>query len=140
MGSLAPATRRFRDFFAGAGFHGPLWVTEHGYPGEERFQRDPRYRGGERAQARYLRCSLPTLVRAGARQVFVTLRDSTAAEFGDSEFASEGVLHYPAAGPGVIRRKAAFATLRWLADVWPALPAGKRDSDRAKQTARRKRR
>jgi hypothetical protein len=138
MGALGPAMRRFRDFFAGAGFRGPLWVTEHGYPGDERFQRDARYRDGERGQARYLRRSLPALVRAGARQVFVTLRDSTAAEFGDSEFASEGVLNYPAEAPGAIRRKPAFAAIRWLADVWPVVPATKRDLDRAKRTARRK--
>lgn len=123
-------TARFREFFAGYGFHGPLWVTEHGYPGETRFQRDPSYRGGEPAQARYLRQSLPTLVRAGAGQVFVTLRDSSAAEFGDSEYASEGVLHIGDSSPFPIRRKQAFALTRWLTGLWPKLPATRLDLDR----------
>ena len=45
----------------------PLWVTEHGYPGDSAYQCDPRFRGGEAAQAAYLRRSLPTL-RAPARR------------------------------------------------------------------------
>lgn len=127
--SLSWGMARFREFFACYGFPGPIWVTEHGYPGETRFQRDPRYRGGEPAQARYLRQSLPTLVRAGAGQVFITLRDTTAAEFGDSEFASEGVLHYVDSSPYPVRRKEAFALTHWLASLWPTLPATRRDLD-----------
>lgn len=125
--SLAGRMGRLREFFGACGFRGPTWVTEHGYPGETRFQSDPGYQGGERAQARYLRQSLPTLVHAGADQVFVTLRDGTEAEFGDSEFASEGLLHYEDATPYPVRRKAAFATTRWLAEMWPKVPATVRD-------------
>jgi hypothetical protein len=131
---------RFREFFAGYGFGGPVWVTEHGYPGETRFQRDSRYRGGEAAQARYLRQSLPTLVRAGAGQVFVTLRDTTAAEFGNSEFASEGVLHVGESAPYPVRRKEAFLLTRWVAGQWPAVPATRHDLDVwRKQLGRRQR-
>jgi hypothetical protein len=125
--SLSWAMASFREFFASQGFRGPLWVTEHGYAGDTRFQRDPGYRGGERAQARYLRQALPTFVRAGAGQVFVTLRDSTPAEFGDNEFASEGVLRYANPSPYAVRRKPAFNTVRWVAGTWPTVPATRRD-------------
>ena len=33
LDSLRQAMTQFRAFFSGHGFHGPLWVTEHGYPG-----------------------------------------------------------------------------------------------------------
>ena len=127
--SLSRGMAQFRAFFSGYAFRGPLWVTEHGYPGDGRFQGDPNYRGGEGAQARYLRQSLPTLVRAGAAQVFVTLRDATTAEFGDSEFASEGVLHIGDSAPYSARRKEAFALTQWLAGLWPTLPPTRRDLD-----------
>ena len=129
LDSLRQAMTQFRAFFSGHGFHGPLWVTEHGYPGATRFQRDPHYRGGEPAQARYLRQSIPALVRAGAGQVFVTLRDSFAEEFGDSKFVSEGVLHIADSAPYQARRKPAFALTRRLSSLWPTLPAAQRDRD-----------
>ena len=68
--------KRWRRYFADRGFRGQLWVTEHGYPGNRLFQYDPAFRGGEAAQAAYLSRSLPALRKAGASQVFVTLRDS----------------------------------------------------------------
>jgi len=123
LSSLSRAMAQFRRFFSGRGFRGPLWVTEHGYPGDTRFQRDPDYRGGEPAQARYLRRSIPTLIRAGAGQVFVTLRDSFATEFGDSKFASEGVLHVDDSAPYQTRRKPAYVLTQWLSSLWPTLPA-----------------
>jgi len=129
LDSLRQAVTQFRAFFSGHGFHGPLWVTEHGYPSATRFQRDPHYRGGEPAQARYLRQSIPALVRAGAGQVFVTLRDSFAEEFGDSKFVSEGVLHIADSAPYQARRKPAFALTRRLSSLWPTLPAAQRDRD-----------
>jgi hypothetical protein len=72
----------------------PLWVTEHGYPGDSAYQCDPRFRGGEAAQAAYLRRSLPALSRAGAARVFVTLRDNLA-----GAWASEGLLGGPPCTP-----------------------------------------
>jgi hypothetical protein len=72
----------------------PLWVTEHGYPGDPAYQCDPRYRGGEAAQAAYLRRSLPELTSAGAARVFVTLRDNLA-----GAWASEGLLGDPPYAP-----------------------------------------
>ena len=83
----------WHDFFASyQRGSAPLWVTEHGYPADTAYQDDPRYRGGETAQAAFLRDSLPTLLRAGAAQIFVSTRDSYPEEFGPaSPFNSEGV-------------------------------------------------
>ena len=89
-GTVRSVVRRVRAWKAYFGSR-PLWVTEHGYPSSTRFQTDPRYRGGERAQARYLRASLPAVIRAGADKVFVTLRDNL-----DGAYATEGVLGKPA--------------------------------------------
>ena len=36
----------------GHGFAGPIWVTEHGYPADPAFQRDPAYRGAADRAAR----------------------------------------------------------------------------------------
>ena len=110
---------RIRTLFARHGFRGPLWVTEHGYPGATRYQRDPHFQGGEQAQARYLRHPLPTLLRAGAQQVFLTLRDGTAAEFGNSKFASKGVLSHASDEPYPVRRKRSFWLVRRLAGLGP---------------------
>jgi Glycosyl hydrolase catalytic core len=112
---LASGVRRWREFFRRYGHDGPLWVTEAGYPSEDRFQGDERFRGGAPAQARYLRAALPAMVRAGAGQVFVTLRDTWPSEFGlDSPFASEGVIVLDQHEPYGARRKPAFAVIREL--------------------------
>ena len=71
-----------------------LWVTEHGYPGETADQCDPVFRGGEPAQAAYLRRSLPALVRGGGARVFVTLRDNLW-----RPWLSEGILGGDVADP-----------------------------------------
>jgi hypothetical protein len=114
--ALGPAVRRWRRFFRRHGHPGPLWVTETGYPSDVGAQGDARYHGGEPAQARYLRAALPALVRAGAEQVFVTMRDGWRSEYGaDSPFASEGVLQMAEQEPFATRRKPAFAVVRRLA-------------------------
>jgi polysaccharide biosynthesis protein PslG len=79
--------RRWRRFYAGRGFVGPVWVTEAGYPSDPRQQTDPEYRGGAGAQARYLQAAVPGMLHAGAAKIFVTERDATG-----GPFASEGVL------------------------------------------------
>ena len=40
--------REFSAWLAARGFHGPVWVTEHGYPADPNFQVDPAYTGGAR--------------------------------------------------------------------------------------------
>jgi hypothetical protein len=106
--------RAWRDLLAANGFRGPVWVTEHGYPADPAFQWDPAYRGGDAAQAAFLRESIPRLADAGAEQVFVTLRDNLW-----GEYLSEGLVHidesvptYPAA------RRPAFEVVRELSPKW----------------------
>jgi hypothetical protein len=89
-GDLARVLRGWLDLLAGHGFGGPVWVTEHGYPADPAFQRDPAHRDGDAAQAAFLRESLPLLTEAGAAQVFVTLRDNLW-----GEYLSEGIVGRP---------------------------------------------
>ncbi len=115
---LAGWLRGWRALLARHGFHGPVWVTEHGYPAGPEFQWDPAYRGtdvagGEAAQARLLGDSIPLLAKAGASQVFVTLRDNL---FG--EFLSEGIDHIGDEPPYPVARRPAFNTVRDLAIRW----------------------
>jgi hypothetical protein len=120
---LAPDIAAWKRFLISFGFSGPLWVTEHGYPGAAAYQYDPGYVGGETAQASYLAASIPTLVDAGAEEVFVTERDNLG-----GQFASEGVLggdvsDPPAPDPQVVR-KPAFAVVRGIADCYLASARG----------------
>ena len=101
-------------FLKRAGRSTPMWVTEHGYPGSTKWQRDSDYRGGERAQAAYLAESLPALALAGADQVFVTLRDG-----GGGQFDSEGILRGQGRPGEAFSRKAAWQTVRDAALNWP---------------------
>ncbi len=110
--------RSWRALLAQHGFDGPTWVTEHGYPADPRFQWDPSFRGagapGAVAQAALLEQSIPLLARAGADQVFVTLRDNL---YG--EFLSEGLVHVDDTAPGdPATRRPAFSTARELALTW----------------------
>lgn len=118
LADLPAYLRAWRDRLAAAGFRGPVWVTEHGYPADPAFQWDPAYRGGDAAQAAFLRESIPRLADAGAEQVFVTLRDNLW-----GEYLSEGLVHvdesvptYPAA------RRPAFEVSRALSDEWYLAP------------------
>jgi hypothetical protein len=126
---LARALRGWRARLAGHGFRGPVWVTEHGYPADPAFQRDPAHRGGDAAQAAFLRESAPLLAEAGAAQVFVTLRDNLW-----GEYLSEGIVHIDESRPDyAARRRPSFAAVRNLAgDVadTPPLPAERRLHER----------
>jgi hypothetical protein len=97
---------KWRRRLAAGGFHGPVWVTEHGYPAETKYQWDPDYRGGAGAQARYLAASLPRLLRRAAR-VFVTLRDSRGGPWASEGLLTGSVLDPPQPDPVVVRRPAA---------------------------------
>jgi hypothetical protein len=91
---LRGITVRWRRFFKReTGRKLPLWVTEHGFPSDPKWQWDGFT--GEVGQARYLKRSVTRIRRGGAREIFVTLFDS--AEFGDNAYATEGVANKPAA-------------------------------------------
>jgi hypothetical protein len=111
-GRAAGVVGRWRRYFAGAGFSGPLWVTEAGYPADPGYQTDPAYRGGPDAQARYLTAAVPSMIRAGAARVFVTERDAL-----DGRFASEGILDTsdPLSDEPQYTRRPSFDAVRALA-------------------------
>ncbi|HET7047390.1 MAG TPA: hypothetical protein VFI54_03895 [Solirubrobacteraceae bacterium] len=83
----APTVARWRRYFASAGFRGPLWVTETGYPADPAYQTDPGYRNGATSQAKWMSRVIPAMLGSGAAMVFVTERDSLT-----GRFASEGIL------------------------------------------------
>jgi hypothetical protein len=112
--SLPRTVRLWRRFFSAQGLRAPLWVTEHGYPSDPRYQLDPAFRGGTRAQAAYLARSLPTLLGAGVARVFVTERDNLAGAWASEGFLGGNVSDPPVANP-TVRRKSAADVLRRLA-------------------------
>jgi hypothetical protein len=113
--NLARPLRGWRELLGRHGFRGPVWVTEHGYPADPAHQRDPAHSGGDAAQASFLRESIPLLARAGAGQVFVTLRDNLW-----GEYLSEGVVHIEESLPDYpATRRPAFDVVRSLSDRRP---------------------
>jgi hypothetical protein len=102
------------------GFGGPLWVTEHGYSAEPRYQQDPGFVGGDAPQAGYLKRSLLTLTEAGAQQVFVTLRDNADLE---PNYVHEGVERIGAAPGFDAQHRPAFAAVGDFARRWPEIRA-----------------
>lgn len=98
------AVDKSRRIFKQAGFEGPLWITEMGYPSDDDFQYDKLFRGGQEAQADYYSRALSEMERAGVDKVFITGRDGP--EFGeDSPFRSEGLWGFE---EGSLRFKAAY--------------------------------
>lgn len=120
LDGLAGDIRAWQAMLAGAGFTGPLWITEHGYPSDPAFQYDPGFATGPASQAAYLAASLPTLLDAGAAEVFVTERDNLG-----GQFASEGVLGGNVADPPVtdpqVIEKPAVAAVRTAAGCYVAI-------------------
>jgi hypothetical protein len=107
LASLGRIMRSWRRFFTREGVHAPLWVTEHGYPSDPVYQREPR--GGEPAQAAYLARSIPALLDAGAARVFVTERDNLGGSFASEGLLSGTVADPPIANPAVRRKPAGVA-------------------------------
>ncbi|MFL5865373.1 MAG: hypothetical protein ACJ780_32170 [Solirubrobacteraceae bacterium] len=118
--TLAPDLASWRRFFAANGFAGPLWVTEHGYPATAPYQYDPGYTGGDAAQAAYLAASIPTLVDAGASEVFITERDNLSGQFGSEGILGGQVSDPPVADPQIVRRPS-YGVVQALADCYRAL-------------------
>jgi hypothetical protein len=82
-----PTVARWRRYFAAAGFFGPMWVTETGYPANRAYQTDPGYQNGPGSQAKWMTRVIGAMLGAGAAMVFVTERDTQT-----GRFASEGIL------------------------------------------------
>jgi hypothetical protein len=120
LDALAPDLAVWKHFFASYGFTGPLWVSEHGYPSDPMYQYDPGYRAGPLSQARYLAASIPTLIDAGASDVFVTERDNLASQFASEGVVGGDVFDPPTANPTVIE-KPAYAAVRTMADCYTLL-------------------
>jgi hypothetical protein len=119
----------FRSWLEARGFHGPLWVTEHGYPADPAFQSDRAYAGGDPSQAAYLTQTLVGLGEVGAPQVFVTLQDGGL----DGEYATEGLEHIDEAVPYAVTRRESFAAVQRVIDNWDQLMAWRaqqRDNER----------
>ena len=110
----------WRKFFAGYGFTGPLWVTEAGYPSDPAYQYDPSFTLGMQSQAAFLDASVPTMLSAGADEVFVTERDNLS-----GQYASEGVLGGDVADPPVaepqVVEKPSYAAVSALAQCYASL-------------------
>lgn len=114
--------REFRDWLRAHGFTGPLWVTEQGYPADPAYQDDPRFTGGDAAQAAYLTQSLVDLGEVGAEQVFVTLRDNL-----EGAYASEGLVHIEDTPEAPSARRPSFDAVRRLATNWDQVMGWRRD-------------
>jgi hypothetical protein len=117
---LAGDVAAWRWFLAGNGFSGPLWITEHGYPSDPAFQYDPSYAGGGASQAAFLGASIPTLLDAGAAEVFVTERDNLGGQFASEGVLGGNVLDPPPDDAQPIE-KPAFAVVQALADCYANL-------------------
>lgn len=110
----------WRWFLAAHGFSGPIWVTEHGYPADPGYQFDPHFTTGPAAQAAYLTASIPSLVDAGAGEVFVTERDNLGAQYASEGLLGGDVTDPPVADPQVVQRPA-YAAVAHLADCYTLL-------------------
>ena len=136
-GPLDAVVRRygeFKDTLARAGFTGPLWVTELGYPADPAYQSDPAYRGGDESQAAYLTQALVGLGELGVPQVFVTLHDG-GLEF---EYATEGLERIDDAPDGdyPVTRRPAFAAVQRVVDGWDQLMAWRAEQREEEQDQR----
>jgi hypothetical protein len=120
LDGLYPDLSFYRAFLRQDGFAGPVWVTEHGYPSNSGYQYDANYAGGQDAQAAFLSASIPTLVDAGASEVFVTERDNLGGEFASEGLLGGDVLDPPVIDPLVIE-KPAYAAVRALAECYQLL-------------------
>jgi hypothetical protein len=87
LASIAKQIGQWRTAFASHGFHGPMWVTETGYPSDRRHQYERGYQHGQRSQAAFLAQALPRMFDSGVSRVYVTERDNLG-----GAFASEGLL------------------------------------------------
>ena len=120
LDSLGTDIESWKRWFAAAGFTGPLWVTEHGYPSDPAFQYDASYAAGLNSQAAYLAASVPTLIDAGADEVFVTERDNLSGQYASEGLLGGDVLDPPVEDPQVVE-KPSYDAIRMIADCYSTL-------------------
>jgi hypothetical protein len=120
LDALAGDVVSWRSFLTGYGFTGPVWVTEHGYPSDQELQYDPSFAAGALSQVAYLNASIPTLIDAGAGEVFVTERDNLGGQFASEGLLGGAVSDRAAADPQVVE-KPSYAEVRTLADCYASL-------------------
>lgn len=120
LDGLAGDVAAWKKFFASYGFNGPLWVTEHGYPSDPAYQYDPSFDLGPPSQAAYLTASIPTLIDAGASEVFVTERDNLSGQFASEGLLGGDVSDPPVADPQVVE-KPAYGAVAALAQCYLSL-------------------
>ncbi len=109
---MGTAVQEWQAYFNRKGFHGPLWITETGYPADARWQTDPPYQNGAQSQADWMAAAIPKMLNNGASRVFVTERD-----LGTGVYSTEGVLQTPdplPPSPSVTRRPS-FAVVQAIA-------------------------
>ena len=120
LDALAADIASWKQFLAGYGFTGPLWVTEHGYPSDQAFQYDPTYAAGPMSQAAYLTDSIPTLIDAGVGEVFVTERDNLGGPFASEGLLGGDVSDPPVANPLVVE-KPSYAAVQTIGGCYLSL-------------------
>jgi hypothetical protein len=118
---LDDMTRSVAATFRRYGFHGPLWITETGYPSDPAYQQLEGFRGGPRSQAAYMSNAVRTMLGSGAASVFIALRDG-GHPWGP--FASEGIVSFP----GLVPKESYRAISDVAADIIrrPALERARR--------------
>ena len=105
--TAAAVVSGWKRYYQHRGFHGPLWVTETGYPADPAYQTDPGYQNGLSSQAKLMTATVPAMLKAGAAMVFVTERDALT-----GRYASEGILQTQdplPANPQITRRPSYYA-------------------------------
>jgi hypothetical protein len=120
LDALGTDVASWKRWLTGYGFAGPLWVTEHGYPADPAFQYDPSFSAGPVSQAAYLTASIPTLIDAGAAEVFVTERDNLGGQYASEGLLGGDVFDPPVADPQPVQRPA-YTAVTALADCYASL-------------------
>lgn len=126
LSSVKSDTKFARDYYNNIGRNdAQLWVTEHSYAAEPKFQTDPSYKGtdaasGDNAQARFYQDALPAMIQAGAAKVFVALRDIPDNEkpcnfsFTRNMFCSEGFVDFNNSSEATGRDRPSLKTFQAL--------------------------
>ncbi len=112
LSGLVSQLQAFGTDFRAAGFHGAIWVSEHGYTSDPAYQSDPAYNNGPESQAEYYTSSVKTLLQNGASKVFITLRDNQELSETDRDEGLLEQLEDTTSGEVTFREKPSFAAVQ----------------------------